>query len=128
MTLISKYTVILFGIFLFGAGLMMLLNPVKAREVLRRAGSTNLINYSEITLRMIPAAALVLYAELSKFPELFKGLGWFMIATSLILYVVPRRIHHGYAVKCADILTPTRMRLISPFSMLFGSGIIYSVI
>tara|TARA_R110000868_G_scaffold103289_1_gene284537 strand:- start:231 stop:551 length:321 start_codon:yes stop_codon:yes gene_type:complete len=106
----------------------MLFRPQKAREYLRKAGSNNLINYVEITIRMIPAAGLIIYSEFSKYPEIFKILGWFMIATSLILYLVPRRIHHRYALWCADILTPTYIRLTSPFSILFGSAIIYSVL
>lgn len=127
MTIVAKYIVIFFGIFLIGVGFIMLLKPEKAREYLRLAGSTNLINYSEITLRMIPAAGLVLYSEYSKFPEILKYLGWFMIVTSMILYFVPRRIHHRYALMCADILTPQLIRVTSPFSMLFGIGIIYLV-
>ena len=128
MTTIAKYIVILFGIFLIGVGLLMLLKPEKAREYLKRAGSTNLINYSEITIRMIPAAGLILYSEFSKFPETFKYLGWLMIGTSVVLYFVPRRLHHRYALKCADILKPQLIKVTSPFSMLFGIAIIYSVI
>ena len=128
MTLIAKYIVIIFGIYLIGVGLLMLLSPTKAREYLRKAGSTNLINYSEITIRMIPAAALVIYSGLSKYPEIFKLLGWFMIATSVVLYFVPRRFHHKYALWCADFLTPIYIRLTSPFSILFGCSIIYSVL
>jgi uncharacterized membrane protein YfcA len=127
MALIAKYIVIIFGFYLIGVGLLMLLNPTKAREYLRKAGSTNLINYSEITIRMIPAAALVIYSGLSKYPEIFKLLGWFMIATSVVLYFVPRRFHQKYALWCADFLTPTYIKLISPISILFGCSIIYSV-
>jgi hypothetical protein len=125
---IAKFIVILFGIFLVGVGLLMLMNPEKAREYLRQAGSNNLINYTEITIRMIPAAGLVLYSEFSKFPEIFNYIGWFMIGTSIVLYFVPRRLHHRYALMCADILKPPLIRGASPFSILFGVAIIYSVI
>jgi hypothetical protein len=128
MTQIAKYIVLLFGIFLIAVGLLMLLRPTKAREYLKKAGSTNLINYAEISIRMIPAAGLVIYSELSKFPEIFRLLGWFMIATSLVLYFIPRRIHHKYALWCVDILTTTYIRFTSPFSMFFGCAIIYSVL
>lgn len=125
---IAKDVVILFGIFMIGVGVLMLLNPEKAREYLRKAGSSNLINYSEITIRMIPAAGLILYSEFSKFPEIFKYFGWFMIGTSVVLYFVPRRLHHCYALMCADILKSHLIRLISPFSVIFGIAIIYSVL
>lgn len=128
MTTLAKNIVILFGVFLVGVGLLMLIMPEKAREYLRKAGSTNFINYTEITIRMIPAAGLILYAEFSKFQIIFTVLGWFMIATSLVLYFVPRRIHHNYALWCADILKPTYIRLISPYSLLFGLFIIYAVV
>lgn len=127
MTAIAKYIVILFGIFLIGIGFLMLLKPSKARKILRQAGSTNLINYSEITIRMIPAAGLILYSEFSKFPEIFKYFGWFMMVTSVVLFFVPRRLHHRYALMCADILTPKLIKFVSPFSILFGTGVIYSV-
>jgi uncharacterized membrane protein YfcA len=127
MMLVAKCIVILFGVFLILTGVLMLWSPNKARELLRKAGSTNLINYSEITIRMIPATGLVVYSELSKYPEILWILGWFMIATSLILYFVPRKLHHKYALWCAEILEPKYIRLLAPVSMLFGSGIIYTV-
>jgi hypothetical protein len=106
----------------------MLIAPKKASSILRKAGSTNFINYAEITIRMIPAAGMVWYAPLSKYPDFFKTLGWFMIITSLILYLVPRQLHHRYSLRSADIIKPLYFQLISPFSMLFGATLIYCVI
>lgn len=76
---------------------------------------------------MIPAAGLILYAEFSKYPTAFKVLGWFMLITSLVLYFVPRRVHHGYSLKAADIIKPFYFQLISSLSFLFGATIIYCV-
>ena len=106
----------------------MLFYPQKARATLRKAGSTNLINYAEITLRMIPAAALVLAADISKFPEVFKIVGWFMLCTSFVLYFVPRQIHHNFSTKAASILTPLYFQLISPLAFMTGIFIIYNVL
>ena len=127
MTLIAKYTIILFGLFFVFIGFLMLFNPTKARETLRKAGSTNFINYAEITIRMIPATALIIYADLSRFPEVFKTFGWFMLITSLVLYFVPKQLHHNFSNKAADILEPLYFQFISPFSFLIGIVIIYSV-
>ena len=127
MTTLAKYTIILFGIFFISVGLLMLLNPKKARAILRKAGSTNFINYAEITIRMIPAAALVIYSSLSKFPEIFKWVGSFMIFTSLVLYFVPKQLHHNFSNKAADILKPIYFQFISPFAFVIGVAIIYSV-
>lgn len=127
MTIIAKYTIILFGLFFIFIGFLMLFNPTKARETLRKAGSTNFINYAEITIRMIPATALIIYADLSKFTEVFKIFGWFMLITSLVLYFVPKQLHHNFSNKAADILKPFYFQLISPFSIIIGAIIIYSV-
>ena len=125
---VAKWIVVLFGIFIILAGFLMLFAPKKARQTLRKAGSTNFINYAEITIRMIPAIALILYSDFSKFPEFSKILGWFMLITSLILYIVPRKIHHNYSLKSADILKPIYFQLISPLSFLFGYLLIYSTV
>ncbi|MGB4974411.1 MAG: hypothetical protein WBO32_17225 [Cyclobacteriaceae bacterium] len=128
MLQLAKYTVILFGLFLIAAGFLMLFAPSKARVIVSKAGSTNFINYAEITLRMIPGAGMVLVAAHSKFPEVLRIAGWFIIATSLVLYLVPRRLHHSYAVRSAELLKPTYLRLISPFSMMLGVAVIYAVL
>ena len=124
----AKWTVILFGVFFIFAGLTMLFHPGKSRAILRKAGSTNFINYTEITLRMIPAAAFILAAHLSKYPEAFKIAGWFMLFTSFVLYFVPREMHHQFSTKAANMLKPFYFQLISPFAFAIGSLIILSII
>lgn len=116
-----------FRTFFIGVGFLMLIKPERSRAILRKAGSTNFINYAEITIRMIPAVGLILSADNSKFPDIFKIIGWFMLCTSLVLYFVPRQFHHNFSLKAADILKPLYFQMISPFSFLFGSLLIYSV-
>ena len=127
MVTIAKWTVILFGMFIICVGFLMLFAPVKARETLRKAGSTNFINYAEITIRMIPAIGLILYADYSKYPEVFKVFGWLMLGTSFILYIVPRKLHNKFSLKSADILKPLYFQLLSPFAFILGTVIIYCV-
>ncbi len=76
---------------------------------------------------MIPAIGLILYADSSKYPDVLKIFGWFMLGTSLILYCVPRKRHHNFSLKSADILKPLYFRLLSPFALIFGWAIIYCV-
>lgn len=128
IAVLAKYVVLCFGLFLIGVGFLMLLNPQKAREILKKAGSTPLINYGELLLRMIPAAGLILCAEVSKFPQFFTLLGWFMIGTSIFLMLLPRKYHHAYALKSADILTPARIRAIAPLSFIFGGFLLYAIL
>lgn len=106
----------------------MLLDPEKARSILRKAGSTNFINYAEITIRMIPAAGMIIYSEFTEYEMIYKVFGWFMLSTSIALYFIPRKAHHNFSLRSADILKPVYFRLISPFSILFGAAVIYGVI
>ncbi|WP_291721769.1 hypothetical protein [Bernardetia sp.] len=127
LIILSKYIVVLFGLFLISVGFLMLFAPTKARETIAKAGSTNFINYAEITIRLIPAAAMVFYADFCRYPMFFKVLGGFMIATSLLLYLVPRKYHHAYSLKSAEILKPLYIRLLFPFSMAFGGFVLYCI-
>lgn len=126
--IIAKWTTILFGTFLIFVGFLMLFAPKMARTILKKAASTNLINYAEITIRLIPAIALIVYSDYSKFPAAFKIFGWFMLMTSLVLFFVPRRIHHNFSTKSADILQPIYVQLFSPFAFLLGGLIIFNAI
>jgi len=122
----AKWIVICFGLFIILIGFLMLFYPKKARNTLRIAGSTNLINYAEITIRIIPAIGLILCSEISKFPYAFKIFGWIMLLTSIVLYFVPRKLHHKFSMKSADILKPIYLRIISPLAFLLGGLIIYN--
>lgn len=124
---IAKWTLVIFGLFFIGVGGLMLFKPKTARATLRKAGSTNFINYAEITIRMIPAFAFIIFSEYSNYSQFFKVFGWFMLLTSFVLYFVPRKLHHDFSNKSADILKPFYFQLISPFAIGFGIMIIISV-
>lgn len=128
MEVFVKSIIILFGGFFIGVGALMLVTPQKANGILRKAGSTNFINYAEITIRIIPAVGLILAADNSKYPTVFKIFGGFMLLTSLVLYFIPRKLHHKFSVKAADILKPLYFQLISPFALLIGFFLIDSVL
>ncbi len=124
---ISKWLLTLFGLFIIFTGFLMLFYPKKAQSTLRKFASTNLINYTEITLRLLVATAMILYADFCKLPEAFTIFGWFLLITALILYAVPRKLHHTFSTKSAHILKPFYFRLISPFAFLFGLLILYNL-
>lgn len=127
MVEVAKWIVVMFGLFIILVGLAMLINPQQVQTILRKFASTNLINYTEITIRMIIGIAFILYSDLCKFPELFKIMGWFLFSTALLLYCVPRTLHHKFSNRSADILKPMYFRFIFPFAFLFGGLILYIV-
>ncbi len=124
---ISKFILIAFGFFFIASGFLMVVKPEKARTILRKAGSTAFINYAELSIRMIPGIAFILYAEHSKFESVFRVVGWFMIVSSVILMLIPRITHHQFSLRAAEILKPNYFRIISPVSFFIGGMIIYTV-
>lgn len=69
----------------------------------------------ETTCVFFPAVILIIYSDVSGFPAAFRVLG------SIILYFVPRAMHHNYSLKSAEILQPLYSRLLSPVSIIIGS-------
>jgi uncharacterized protein YjeT (DUF2065 family) len=126
MLIIAKFTVIAFGLFIILCGLLMLFAPKRANDYLRKFGSTNFINYAELVIRILIGIAMIFASDISKFPDIFRIFGWFMVITGLILCCVPRRIHHNFSLNAAETLNPFYFQMISPFSFLFGAVIIYS--
>lgn len=128
LEILAKFTIIGFGIFFTFTGLLMLFQPQKVRSILQKAGSTTFIHYTELAIRIIPGLAFLVYAESSKFSIAFQIIGWFILISSLILMIIPRKLHHKFSTSSADILKPFYFQLISPLSILIGILIIYSVI
>jgi len=126
LIVIAKWIAVSFGIFIILCGFLMLFAPKKANEYLRKFGSTNFINYTELFIRIIIGVAIILASDVSKIPDICRIFGWFLVVTALILCCVPRRIHHQFSLNAAETLKPFYFRLISPFSFLFGGFIIYS--
>ena len=124
----TRWVVILGGVWLIAVSCFMLARPQTALRCLGKMASTNLINYAEISLRMIWGIALVLAAELSKFPEVFRILGLFLAATSAVLFLVPRKWHAGYASYWSNRLSPPLVRIFAPFSLAFGISLIYAIV
>ena len=128
ITTVAQWLVILSGIWLIAVSIFMFASPQTARRCLSKAASTNFINYSEITLCGIWGIALVLYAELSKFPEFFRIFGIFVVVTTAVLFFIPRKWHARYAVWWSNKFTAPYMRIASPFSLAFGIFLIYAVV
>jgi hypothetical protein len=127
MIIAAQIFVILSGIWLISVGILMFIKPRIAAEYLGKFASTNFINYLELTLRCIWGISLILYSELSKFPQFSKVFGIMLVITSFILFFVPRKLHSNYAVWWAKRITPTYMRIASLVSFTFGIFLIYAV-
>ncbi|GJL93797.1 MAG: hypothetical protein DHS20C05_02020 [Hyphococcus sp.] len=118
----------MFGVWLFAVSLLMIFRPQLALYYLSKMASTNLINYTELSLRMIVGFVFWFSAASSKFPEVFEVAGVFLMITAVILMLIPRRWHAAYAVWWSKKLTPAMLKMSAPFSIAAGVFVIYAVL
>lgn len=128
MAEVAQILVTLSGIWLIAVSLLMFVNPRSAIQYISKAASINFINYSELAMRGIWGVVLVLFAEFSKFPEILKIFGIILIITTAMLFSVPRKWHARYAIWCSNNLTVSLVRMVAPFSLVFGVFLIYAVV
>jgi uncharacterized membrane protein SirB2 len=124
---IAQWLVFASGAWLIAISIFMVFNPQVALGYLGKMASTNLINYSELTLRLIAGMALWRYSEFSKAPEVLNIIGLFLAVTAVILFLVPRKWHAAYSVWWSKKLTPVMVRLSAPLSLVAGIFLIYVV-
>lgn len=112
---------------LIGVALFAACWPKRALESLAGMASTNWINYSEITLRLTSGLAFLFYADSSRFPQVLRIFGWILIATSAMLYLVPRRWHHRYALFWSRMLNPYLLRVAAVVSLAAGMFLLFAI-
>ncbi len=124
---IAQWLVLASGAWLVAISIFMVFKPQTALGYLGKMASTDLINYSELTLRLIAGAALWRYSEFSKAPEALNIIGLFLAVTAVVLFLVPRKWHAAYSVWWSKKLNPTMVRLAAPISLAAGVSLIYAV-
>ena len=120
MRMVAYLLLLLSAAWLIGVSVFILIRPRVALFYLGKMASTNLINCTELLLRMASGFAFLQYATSSRNPRLFVIVGWFLVVTAGMLLLTPRRWHAGYAVYWSRTLTPSLARLAAPFSFLAG--------
>ena len=94
------------SLWLISVALLMLLAPTRVLNILRATASSRRVNNVEQGLRLLAGAALRVRAPAAKSPLVFEIGGWFVVASSIALLVVPLRWHSAYARWWADRLRP----------------------
>lgn len=107
-------------------GGMMALRPLAALDLLRRTATSWQANAAEQVPRLIAGAAMVVRAEVSRFPMFFDLAGWFIVASSVVLLFIPLRWHNGYAVFWADRIPLAGVRAVAPLSILAGAALVWA--
>jgi len=125
MEILYRAIVALSGLWLIVVSVVILFYPQKALSALRKFASTNLINYSELILRLIVGLGMMGLAPSTVFEGGFKIAGGFLATTAIILMLIPRRWHHNYALWWADRLKRWQIRLCAPFSLILGQILVF---
>lgn len=107
------------------AGLMWSL-PNRCLGWLGLMASTWRINIIELGLRGLAGLGLVGRAEMSKAPAAFELSGWFIVVTSILILLAPRRRHAAYAVWWSSKLPSSFVRLMSLPTAISGALIAYA--
>ena len=128
MELISKSIVFAFGMFLIFSGFLMFLNPERARAIIGKAGSTIVINYGELIVRLFLGISFVISAKTNAYELYFRFFGYFLIISAVILMLTPMKTHHKFSTKAAETLKPMYLRICAPFSIGFGLLILVAII
>jgi len=120
MVFLSQVILSAFALWLISIGIWSLIYPHAALKALSKMGSTNLINYTELGLRLIVGLAFLGGASIFQYPQISRIIGWFLVATSIILMIIPRGWHHAYAVYWSKQLPLWSLRLFMPIGISFG--------
>lgn len=111
--------VVMASAYLLALGGGALLRPESAKRFLSGFASTPRAHFLELTLRVVAGAALVRSAPTLAFTQGIALFGWMLIATSLVLAVLPWRYHQRFASWAVPQVT-RRMSLIGVGSLVGG--------
>lgn len=125
MQIVALILVLLSSAWLVFVAWLMWKRPADCLRWLSLMATTWQINVTELGLRGLAGVALVLRSDSSKAPDLFELGGWFILVSSMVLLLVPRRWHAAYAVWWSKKFSAKNVRLVSPLSGLFGLTLAY---
>ncbi|GAA0637211.1 hypothetical protein [Brevundimonas lenta] len=125
---LSRTVAVVLGLWLVGVSVFMFVSPARAVAALAKMGGSATIHFGELGLRTVGGIALILAASLSRFPEVIAAIGWFLVASALVLMVLPRRWHAAYSQYWARRIRSMTVRLAASASVIAGGALIWAVI
>ncbi|RKQ89572.1 hypothetical protein [Maricaulis maris] len=120
---LSRLIVQLFALWLICVAGLCLLRPRLALEGLERMGSTPLIHFGEHALRALVGLALIGVSSATPWPQPFYWAGIFIVGSSAVIALAPRRWHHAYALFWTRRLPPWSLRAMAPVAAVAGGAL-----
>lgn len=123
----SQWLTVAAGVWLIGLGVYMLIQPRQALGALARMGGSPTVHIGEMAVRILAGVAMVFAAAASRFPFAITTIGSFLIASALVLLILPRRWHAAYSTWWSRRIPVVAVRLIAPVSSAMGGALIWIV-
>ena len=127
LELLALAVVVLTAAFLLGLAAAAVFLPKHAAHFLNGFASSARAHYSEIGLRLIVGAALIVAAPNMLFAKQFMLFGWLIVVTSLVLLCVPWRWHQRFAQSVLPPITK-RVWLFALLALPLAAVIFYAVL
>lgn len=97
--------VVVAGLYLLALGFVSLFSPRSASRFLLGFASSRALHFTEMIIRIVVGAALVLCSPRMLQPVAFGIFGWVLIATSTVLVFVPWHWHRRLAQQAVPLFT-----------------------
>lgn len=125
--LLALTVVVLFAAYLIGLAVASVLLPDSAARFLNAFAGSARAHYIEMSVRLIVGVSIVVASPQMRFADIFYLFGWLIVATSVVLLLLPWRWHNRFARIVVPPLTK-RVWLFGFFSLPLGGVILYAAI
>ena len=126
MSLLSGIVVVGSCFFLIGFSVVVATKPSLAERFLTSFASSARAHYTEQVSRLLVGAAMVNFARLMWYPNVFKLFGWLLVVTAAGLLLIPWKWHHEFG-KWAIPLAIRHLRLFALGASTLGAFVLYGV-
>lgn len=126
VTLLAAAVVVLAGLFFCALAASSLFAPAYATRFLLGFAQTPRVHYAELLVRLLVGVSLIAYAPQMLLPSAFSLFGWVLVATTVILLLLPWRWHRRFAASAVPQAT-RYITVIGMCSLGLGGLILYAV-
>ncbi len=119
--------IIVFGLLIFLAGILLIINPEVIFKVLRENSDKLWLHIGAIVMRLLLGVLLIYQASISKFPVAVEVIGWVAIFAAIFLAVIGRK-NFKRLISWAFSLVKPLGRIGGILALCFGSFLIYAFV
>jgi len=123
---ISGTIVALFGFFLIGLAALCVVRRSAAERFLSGFANSAKAHFTEHTIRLAAGLGFVLHSSEMSHPLAFRIFGWVLVATSVVLLVLPWKWHREYARRTMPLVLK-RIRLFAVGAFALGVFVLYGL-